>query len=340
MKILFSGFRDKNHSSAGGYDKITKIPLEKKVLWLDKFPFGNKKNRLLHIPLFLLEMATNLIKFKYDIIHFFYGDVTKIHYIPFKIKKDQLSIITIHLDIDNPPRRFHKRYINLLKSFDGIIVLSSQQQNYLKEKYNIESFFIPHGFNQPIFNKIKVKDINGNYFDKNKINIVVIGENYRDYPLVERILNKLPKKDNLHFHFVGTPKKFKEIFKHYNNVHIYPRLSNDEYYSIIEDSDYNFLPVSFATANNTLLEAQYLNTPSILPNIDGILDYAATSPYNLYYSNEQELIEILSSLNKAKKGNELKNFAESNFNWNKIYEILTNYYSNLLNKKREKKEND
>lgn len=327
MKVLFSGSRDLNHSSAGGYHKITDINLPKKILWLDQFPFSQKKNKLLHIPLILLELQTNLLKNKFDIVHFFYGDVTKYHFIPFKKTRKTKSIITLHLNIDHK-KRFQKRFVKMLREFDGIIVLSSQQQNYLKAKYNLNSVFIPHGFSEPQFSYKVPKDLNGNIINLNKINITIIGENYRDYNLVKIILDSR-LKDDIQFHLVGTPKQYKDILGKYNNVSIYPRISNDEYFTLISVSDYNFLPVTFATANNTLLEAQFLNTPSILPKIEGITDYAAPEPYNIFYKNVGDLITNLNSLNKTPKEIYLSNFTKNNFDWNIIYRRILDFYENL-----------
>lgn len=325
MKVLFSGFRDPNHSSSGGYDKITQMGIEKGIVFLENLPFGkNLKSKKIKIAKIIAEIITLIKRRNFDVTHFIYGDITISHYIPiFKSKKHKL-VATLHMDFSQKAT-WKKFFIKNLKKFNGIIVLSSQQEKLLKEQYHINAKFIPHGFTNPQFQFCIPKSINGLTPNKNKINISLIGSNYRDFSTFDRIIKEDIK--DIHFHLVGVPKEIIKKYINYDNVSIYPRLNNDKYYSLIKIVDYNFLPVTFATANNTLLEAQALGTTSILPNIDGILDYA--HPENIFYDNFDSLKWIFGNLYKTSKNQNLSHYINNNFSWEKINKSIIKYYTEI-----------
>ena len=102
------------------------------------------------------------------------------------------------------------------------------------------------------------------------------------------------------------------------------------YYSVMADCDYNFLPLTFATANNALLEAQFLGIKSILPDISGIEDYAAPKPMNVFYSSQDELNSIMDRLTKSTPSSDIIKHAEQ-FLWENIYPKLMEFYNHIWN---------
>lgn len=332
IKVLFSGFIGRRLSKFGGYDKITDIPLKKKILLLEDYKIFSKKNTYSILSFIFLELFTNIFRFKYNITHYFYGEGTKLKIVPLFRIPQRFTVATIHMNIEDE-RKHKKRFLNYLRRCDGIIVLSSQQKKVLKEKYNIDSEFIPHGFYEPKFQYKEVSDMNDNNINKNKINIITIGVNYRDYETFLKVIEKYQDNEKFAFHLVGVPQRVKEQMKDYKICHIYDRLNDDEFYSIISDMDYGFLPLTFATANNTVMESQFLNLKGIYPNIEGIKDYAAPSPYNFFYNDINELYNIFDNLNKYTKDNYLYQFAKKNFEWKNIFTKIENYYSRIVNTK-------
>lgn len=330
MRILYSGFHDANHSRNGGYDKITHIDLEKKILLSNNYIWGNVpiSSQFSRIPFYLLDIHTRILRNKYDITHLFYGELTSLPFLPYHKSRKHKTVITLHLKIED--HHCIDLYINQLKKYDGIIVLSSGQKEILESKYGLKSTFIPHGFSKPEFKFAPVRDINNRGIDYGKINISTIGSNYRDFETLKYIVNKLASNEKVHFHLIGVPIDVKDFVKNNPNVSVYQRLDDDQYYTLLSLMDFNFLPLTFATANNTLLEAQFLNVKSILPNMAGISDYAAPMPLNIYYDNKTELIKIISNLEKGHKDSQLSKFAEQNFSWNVVYKRLSQYYSSLL----------
>ncbi len=327
-RVLFSGFRDPAHSKSGGYDWITGYGDASDTLLLSEVPFGNisMKSGWIRLPLAILDLLTRFRRKRYDIVHLFYGDVTMLRFLPYRKSRTHKVVATVHLDIET--RRFKKALIKQLRVLDRVIVLSSGQERELKEKYDIDAVFIPHGFNRPVFEKVNVADRNGRYLDGDKINVLTIGKTYRDFDLYDRIVSRLCSRPEIQFHLVGAPEDVKSRYVNAKNVRVYNRLEDNEFYSLISIADYCFLPLSFATANNSLLESQSLDLPLILPSIAGVEDYAAPAPMNIFYTSEEDLCEKLCELKKSKKDGQLSEFVER-FEWSNIYRLLDSLYDNL-----------
>ncbi len=327
-RILFSGFRDPSHSKSGGYDWITGYGKGSDTLLLSEVPFGHipMKSGWIRIPLAILDIYTRFQRKKYDIVHLFYGDVTMLKFLPYRKSRRHKVVATVHLDIGM--RKFKSSLVRQLRSLDKVIVLSSGQERELKEKYNIDAVFIPHGFNRPSFENVSVADRHGRHSDMEKINILTIGKMYRDFDLYSRMVTRLSSRDDMQFHLVGAPENVRQKYEDASNVSVYNRLDDNEFYSLISMSDYCFLPLSFATANNSLLESQSLDLTLILPRIDGVDDYAAGEPLNIFYSSEEELCEKLWGLKKTDKSGRLSKFVEK-FEWQNIYRALDSLYDSL-----------
>ncbi len=319
MRILFIGHRDPLHSAAGGYDKIVHCP-GSDVLWDKDALFGfipmHKSGKIINT--FFLDLKARQKMKNCDVVHFFYGDGLLF---PFSKKRHVKVVATVHMDIKKR-KRAPKRFIKTLQSLDGVITLSKSQQKELEE-LGINSVFIPHGFEKPLYNYCD------NRLEKTKINVVISGTNYRDFETMRAVIDFCRReRHDIVFHLLGQPANVKEELKNYENAICYPRLSDDHYYSLISDCDYNFLPLTFATANNALLEASFLGVRSILPNIDGITDYAAPAPMNLYYDSIQQVENIFKDLVKSEKSEELVKHSER-FLWENIYPQLISFYKSL-----------
>lgn len=310
MNILYVGYRDFRHSKFGGYDYIVKYP---NADYLDavKLPFGfipvGKRGKKLN--LLFLDIVARMKAGQYDVIHYFYSDFMLF----FKLRKHHRCkfIATVHMKTAS----FSQKQKNILKTFDKVICLSSSEEANLR-CIGVNAFFIPHGFNRPVFNYVFFKKI-----DEKKINIFYSGMNYRDFNTFLKISDfAAAKKLNVHFYAVGQSIENQEKMIGKYNITICPRLTDDEYYSLLSSCDYNFLPMTFATANNTLLEAQCLGVKSILPAISGVDDYACKNE-NIFYSSFNELKNQFYLLEKQSKNQRLIEFSEK-FSWNEIYKQL------------------
>jgi glycosyltransferase involved in cell wall biosynthesis len=318
MKILYSGFRFPHHSSNGGYDRIAKKPNTTYLADID-IPFGNIKfgTRGKGINLRFLDIMTKFLRYKYDVTHLIYTE-NQLYY-PYPRSRHHKIVGTIHLDIHH--KVFSSRLKNTIKTLDAIIVLKKDYVDTVFNKTGVKTVFIPHGFDKPIFQKnISI--------DTQKINISVIGSNYRDYNTLDFIIKNTINK-NVIFHLMNQKQEIVENFRTNNNVLCYNYLNNDSYYSLLSVCDYNFLPLTFGTANNVLLEAQCLGVASILPRISGVLDYAADAQQgNIFYDTKDELLETVNKLRKNSIQEKLIKHSEK-FSWSEIFKQLDLFYIDL-----------
>ena len=326
MKILFSGFRDKRHSSAGGYDQIVHFP-NSNYISDQNVPFGRIRvgQRGKSINVFFLDLATRFLRYKYDVTHIFYGDTI---IFPYLRNRKHKVVATVHLDVEQRTR-LPKMFLKALKRLDGVIVLSTQQEKTMKEKYGINAHFIPHGFNKPTFSFKLPQEADINHYHSDMIHVFYSGTNYRDVNLLIKTLHFCMQRElKIVFHLVGQSHEIEKYIDSCSNYILYGRLSDDEYFSLLSSCDYNFLPLTFATANNALLEAQFLGIKSILPDIPGIRDYAAPSPMNMFYHFSQDLCSYWEHLQKQKKNEDLVIYSER-FLWKNIYHELDDFYRHL-----------
>lgn len=321
LKILFVGYEDPKHSSFSGYEKITKMPdtsfLNVKNLPFGFIPLGMRGKKLNFIATYFF---LRLIQPKYHIIHYFCFDYMM--YKKMAKSSDTKFICTVHVNC----KEFSKKQIEILKSFDAVVSLSQQQKNEL-QKNEINAYFIPHGFNKPEFNfdwlfANEIKELN-------KINIFCSGNMYRDFEVLKKLVCFCEEKRlNICFHCCGQKKIQKDWLLQHKNTIVYPFINDDKYFTLLTSCDYSFLPLTFATANNTLLEAQSLGIKTILPNIDGISDYAERG-YNLFYNNIEELYVLFSNLTQnPTRSKEIEDFSHK-FYWKEIYMQLQNLYKKL-----------
>ena len=96
-KILYVGYRDNSHSSAGGYDSIIGNP-EADCLMGENVPFGfipvSTRGKIFNVT--FLDIISRFKRLKYAITHYFYGDTLVV---PFLRLNRHKIVVTIHLNI-------------------------------------------------------------------------------------------------------------------------------------------------------------------------------------------------------------------------------------------------
>lgn len=323
MKILFLGNEISSHTNFGGYVHIKNYPNADYLDIAKISPLFWKLGKPFKFLNYILAVrkACKLSK-KYDVIHSIYEDN---YYFPLFWKCHCKVVGTVHLDITgvyNPLRKF--LLSKMLKKLDLLIALSSEQEAKMKSLgYNC--VFIPHGFIKPQFISVNLasRDI---LFDEAKINIFFSGNTYRDLDTLENAVAEMQKREDIVFHILSQKGENKIRFVKYKNAVVYDRVDDDTYFTLLSKCDYNFLPLTFATANNTLLESQFMGITSILPKLGGIMDYASTA--NLFYNSFDELIQLLYALQKNTQSSKILKDAEK-YDWNNIYKQLEQVYCQI-----------
>lgn len=322
-KILFVGTRDLAHSSAGGYHRIAYMKGSRRVVSvLD----SSAKNFLLFRKILAklgciwIYTVLRLLRPYFDVTHCFMADLMKR---PLKKSKKHKLVLTVHLDVKKRKKR-KKEYMELLLGADKVVALSTQQTNELKQ-LGVNAVFIPHGFNTPVFKQVdKIIDS----LDTTKVNIIMTGKQSRDNELALRIMKATENTTDIRFHLVGSHNNLKEGVSGLKHVTVYPRLSDDEYFTLLSNCDYSFMPLTFATANNAVLESQFMGIQGIYPDISGISDYAAPEPMNIFYKSSEDLLEIMNRLQKHAPDSRLKEYA-ARFSWDNVYKELNSLYESL-----------
>ncbi|WP_445491749.1 glycosyltransferase family 4 protein [Niallia sp. 03133] len=286
-KVLCCGFNFPHHSHSSGYHHIVPL-ISDEYLNANRYLFGNSEFGSFKRKINLL-IYDILIPFKYkehQLIHYIYPE----NHLLVSVSKKRVNVATVHLPVEwlekNSKRSFigELRYHAFLK-LDGIITLSQDQADLLKEYLpNSNIKFIPHGINELTSKPLKIP--------KDNFKIVVIGSNFRDYNIIYNLLKFIESESkNWEIHMLGLEKSRISEFKDNKNVKVYKYLEEDQYISIIENSHVHLLPVTFATANNALLEAHALGVPTVATNLQAIKDYALST--TRLFDSEQELINEL-----------------------------------------------
>ena len=322
MKVLYLGNAIDTNSSSGGYihvkDYLDIIEINKKFWEMGTF------FRMIN-DIIAVRRACKLSK-DYDIIHSVHQDS---YFFPLLFKCKCKSVGTIHVDITGDYSLFRKLTLRyFLKKLDLIVVLSTEQEKKLKSLgYNCK--YIPHGYDRPVFNRVNLKE-HVFSFDETKLNIFFSGTMYRNINELEDTVNYCAKNNDIVFHVLSQKGYSRERFKKYENVVLYDRLDDDVFFTLMEKCDYVFLPLTFATANNSVLESHCLGKICILPKEGGIVDYS--SPRDLLYSSKSELFTIFDNL-KKRESNIYEDVIEfsNKFSWNSVYKQLEKAYQELLN---------
>jgi hypothetical protein len=186
---------------------------------------------------------------------------------------------------------------------------NSEAQNLMSKGVN--AVFIPHGFNAPVFEK---KTLTKYCFDASKLNVCLLGYNYRDFDMFENAVMKMAEsRPDIVFHAVGQRAEEKKRFEKYKNVIIYPYIDDDEYYSLIQACDYNFLPVTFATANNVVMEA-FKNKIAVVESVRGTMSEDAKSTLANVLNNTSNALNDLRTIRAVKNESLVDGVPASQYN--------------------------
>lgn len=339
IKTKILGFHCYNHSKNSGYDKlayfgnseyfnadtwrISRINFDSPLRWIFNIAF--------EITSIIKSRNVNLVHFIYPELHFLFA--------PFFINKRVVKVGTLHLDLEWIKNVKSQRYRGIklflkriryksLSKLDGIIVLSKDTLQDTKILFpNSEVVYIPHGI---IDNSYYFRPIN----QIDSIDILIVGSNYRDINFIQGLLEKcLNESKNWKFHYIGANREIKSILSGFSNLKICPFLCEEEYLEKLANAHLLLLPLTFATANNALLEAYSVGTQVLVSDILGVKDYLISTSKTFRNINEAFiLIENMCSkeiedINRIK----IQTLQEGKkFHWKQIATLTSNFYMDLI----------
>lgn len=339
MKSLFAGFRVLHHSESSGYHQVVRFIqsdyFDANKLLFGEYSFESIKKRF---NMLFFETFLSFYVRKYDIVHFLYPE-SHLLWCPLFSKRKTKLVATVHLpflnEYKNASRDSLKEFVRSyqLKVFnrlDGIITLSKEEAERFKRQFpNAIVRFIPHGITIP---NESYEIFSEPIFGQEELNIVIIGENFRDLDLIEKLIS-LGAEKKYRFHLLGISRTLKEKVRNYKNVNVYPYLNEIDYHRVIYKCHVHFLPLEQATANNALLEAHALGVPSVCSNLNSIADYSVST--TCFYNNIDEAINKLDyylecTVDEYWKIRKETQKEAQKYSWDSISKRIQDLYKELL----------
>ncbi|HEY6873543.1 MAG TPA: glycosyltransferase, partial [Geobacteraceae bacterium] len=216
----------------------------------------------------------------------------------------------------------------LTQAADTIITLSLDQALNLRKVFpRKQVHFVPHGLDMAI--PAQEDEMFGKR--REQLKIVVVGSNYRNFDMLERIVDTRASR-RATFHLVGLDDKNRKRFQGVTGVVCHDRLNSEQYEDLLRSSFVMALPLTFATANNALLEAHKFCLPSLCSDIPGVTDYATGS--TLFFDQPAafwRVFDQLAQLNSSAYREmcvRIHREACARFSWEKVRQQIEDYYLN------------
>lgn len=281
MRVSCVMKRYHHHTVSGGYDRLA-AAVKANVIARKQIPgiFGKAANKVwLHLTPkkdyftdyqigdWLAELQALATGFFWppDVLHVLYsGQINLL------IKWRNLLrcplIVTFHAPFENAAQRFDTYPKGLDIDF-AVVVATCQitpMQRWI-EPHKI--VYIPHGIDTDQFQP------NGQILERDRMRALIVGEHMRDWFVMHKTIDEINHQGlDVEFHLV-TDECFFPYFNGCANVVYHSQISETELIDLYRSADVLFLPVTNATANNSILEALACGTLVISTLVGGIPDY-------------------------------------------------------------------
>lgn len=308
-----------NHDD-GGYGALTRFLPGETMVYPWSTMVANPATRVYSTARFNLGLRRRADRA--GLIHMLYADTT---IAPGLLGLEAPIISTLHIPLEpSPPTRLVDRVReSVVRRSSGIIVLSSREAEIASERYpHVPVRFIPHGIDVTAYGQEPFKTIEPSF--------AVVGSNFRDWAMLESILDGLKRKGReWPIHLVGVPEQQAKYLASVYPVLVHGRLSADDYRALISASWAVLLPLKQATANNAVLEAHALGTTVISSRITGISDYSVRS--TRYFVSAVEAIDLLEDVAATTESSLMELSSESvvdshRFDWGRVSQETQSFY--------------
>jgi glycosyltransferase involved in cell wall biosynthesis len=215
-------------------------------------------------------------------------------------------------------KRFNLRFVS------KFITLTDQQRSVFEKHFPGKVARIPHGAWCETGSDV------GGLRPGDRFHIAVVGDTYRDYGLLGRIISFFRDKyPAVVFDLVGMNCERLGDLQNAGNVICHGRLDKDAYREVIRGSLFVMLPLEFATANNALLEGLTAGVPVICSNVYGVREYLPEGDY-VFESIEDlamkfERRSATTQSERAAEAEDLIAYVRQNYDWEIIRSRVINY---------------
>jgi glycosyltransferase involved in cell wall biosynthesis len=282
VRVICLVKRFDHHTASGGYDRLA-AAVGAHVIAPAKIPglFGKAANSIWRnvtpnkghfagykVDDWLAELqalATGVF-WPPDLLHVFYNSQIYLLIKWRKLLRCPL-IVTFHAPFEDPgPHRFDAYPSGL--GIDVAVVVATSQIAALQRWIDPRKIvYIPHGIDTDRFRP------EGRLLSPDKLRVLSVGHHMRDWIVIHRTIDEINCRGlNIEFHVVTT-EHFFPYLTGCDNLVLHSHISEAELIGLYRSADVLFLPVTNATANNSILEALACGTPVISTRIGGIPDY-------------------------------------------------------------------
>jgi glycosyltransferase involved in cell wall biosynthesis len=262
-------------------------------------------------------------------VHVLYGDEQLDVLLRHRSMLSAPLVATFHLPVSRVAERFERFQRDLLKGIDAAVVVSRCQLPSFGRWLGSERVvYVPHGVDTERFSP-GVREQ-----DRDRVRLLTVGDHMRDWVALHRIIDECNTRDlPVQFDIVAR-REYWPYLTGCANVRLRAGIAEEELVALYRQADALLMPVTDATANNAVLEAQACGTPAISNDVGGIPDYVDDTTGWLFQQGEALAIvkligEFCSDPAIVAPKREAARHKSLQFSWGRIAEQMQAIYKTV-----------
>ncbi|MBN9383793.1 MAG: glycosyltransferase family 4 protein [Chitinophagaceae bacterium] len=263
----------------------------------------------------------------FDAVHALYEDCT------FFLKKNSFTVtfhvlpgITVYHELKQKVFMFLKYNVlqkRAMRRARHIVCVSTNLLEKVPGKYRYKACYIPHGVDTEFWDPALAAGagVPGLPGDSAGASVTTralcVGAHGLDRELLTKFIIANP---SVQFFIVGLKKKLDES----PNVIYFKGISDEQLRRLYADADFMIRPLTFATANNSVLEAMAMGKTIVTSRIPGITDYLDDAHCIFIDKLNGLLLEDMRS--GRPDGSVIREFTIRKFSWRTVYDAYVGLY--------------
>jgi len=281
LPVYFARYRYPHHAMASGYDRLCDymgetIRVSKPLYWLGETVLripAVAVSRLCghyeysrYVFILELEVIRHFLKHSNSIYHYVYGDKCYNLLSHYAGRNGNKIVVTIH----QPPEKnsWMFRSMDHFKKADLVTVVSRSQLPYWESLVGKDKVvYVPYAVDTSYFTPATRTE------SLRRPRCIFAGAHERDFDCLSRLVPQVLAADaNVEFVMVSSDRRCEPIARDNPRAVWRRRVEDDEYRTLLQDSDLLVLPADRSTTNTAVLEAMACGVP-VITNSGGIEDY-------------------------------------------------------------------